>query len=87
MQEMVRNKVIIKNTLGLHARPAAMFVRFCMEFNEKIVIVSNGRKFSSKSIMSILAAGITYGSEIEVEVEGDNEKIVCDKVVDYLENI
>lgn len=84
---MIRKKVTIKNAFGLHARPAAMFVQFCMKFNERITIVSNGRELNAKSIISILAAGITKGSEIEVKVDGDNENFVCDKVVEYLENI
>lgn len=84
---MIQKKVTIKNPMGLHARPAAMFVQFCMKFKELITIECNGREINSKSIMSILAAGITRGSEIEVKVVGDNENIVCDKVIDYLENI
>ena len=84
---MIQKKVTIKNPMGLHARPAAMFVQFCMKFKELITIECNGREINSKSIMSILAAGITRGSEIEVKVYGDNENLVCDKVVEYLENI
>lgn len=84
---MVSKKVVIQNETGLHARPAAEFVKFCMQFSEKIVLKSGGKEINTKSIISILAAGITKGAEIEVEVSGENEAKVCEEVVRYIENI
>lgn len=84
---MVSKKVVIQNETGLHARPAAEFVKFCMQFSEKIVLKSGGKEINTKSIISILAAGITKGAEIEIEVTGDNESKVCDDVIKYIENI
>lgn len=84
---MVSKKVVIQNETGLHARPAADFVKFCMQFSEKIVLKSGGKEINTKSIISILASGLTKGAEIEVEVSGENEAKVCEEVVRYIENI
>lgn len=84
---MVSKKVVVQNETGLHARPAAEFVKFCMQFSEKIVLKSDGKEINTKSIISILAAGITKGDEIEIEVTGENENKVCDDVIRYIESI
>lgn len=84
---MVSKKVVIQNETGLHARPAAEFVKFCMNFGEKIILKKDGKEINTKSIISILASGLTKGAEIEVEVSGENEAKVCEEVVRYIENI
>ena len=84
---MVCKKVMIVNETGLHARPAAEFVKLCMKYPEKIVIKSEGKEINTKSILSILAAGIRKGMVIEVEVTGENEETVCDEVKNFIENL
>ena len=84
---MVSKKVTILNETGLHARPAAQFSQFCKNYGEKIIILSNGKETDPKSIIQLMAAGLKKGTEVEVKVEGENESIVCDEVVSFIENL
>jgi phosphotransferase system HPr (HPr) family protein len=72
---MSTTRVVVRNPSGLHARPAALFVRTCGQFGSKIT-VSNpaGDKgpVDGKSILSVLTLGVSSGTEIEVAAEGED---------------
>ena len=84
---MVSKKVIVSNPTGLHARPASQLVQFCKKFPEKIILKGNGKDTDPKSIIMLLSAGLKKGTELEVEVTGDNEVAVCDEVVNFISNL
>ena len=84
---MVSKKVVVSNPTGLHARPASQLVQFCKKFPEKITLKGKGKDTDPKSIISLLSAGLVKGTEIEVEVSGDNEASVCDEVVNFIANL
>ncbi|MBT3984076.1 MAG: HPr family phosphocarrier protein [Bacteriovoracaceae bacterium] len=68
-------KVIeIKNETGLHARPAALFVREATKFNSDITIAAGGKKGNAKSVMSVMSMGITKNTEITLTATGDDEQ-------------
>lgn len=84
---MVSRKVIVSNPTGLHARPASQLTQFCKQFEEKIILVGNGKETDPKSIIMLLAAGLKKGTELEVQVEGGHEEKVCCEVVKFIENL
>lgn len=84
---MISKKVIVSNPTGLHARPASQLTQFCKKFPEKIVLKGNGKDTDPKSIIMLLSAGLKKGTELEVQVEGENEASVCDEVVKFIENL
>ncbi len=83
MQERVFR---IKNKLGLHARPAALFVQTVNKFNCKIRVVKNDEMVDGKSIMGLLTLAAGCGSEIKVIIEGEKEEEVLDKINELIEN-
>ncbi|RLE57828.1 MAG: HPr family phosphocarrier protein [Thermoprotei archaeon] len=64
----------ILNRLGLHARPAALFVKTCRKFKSKIVIFKGDRMADAKNILQVLALDVNQGDEIKVVIEGEDEK-------------
>jgi phosphotransferase system HPr (HPr) family protein len=68
-------RLVVRNPSGLHARPAALFVRTAGQFGAK-VSVSNpdaGKgPVDAKSILSVLTLGVSSGTEIEVSADGDD---------------
>ncbi len=66
----IEEKIKIKNSLGLHARPAAQFVKKALEFNSKILIKKDNQILDAKSIMNILSLGLERNSEVSLIVEG-----------------
>lgn len=71
----LRKKVVIKNKLGLHARPAALFVQTANKFDSRIIVEKDSEKVNGKSIMGILMLGAEQGSSIIIEAEGSDADI------------
>ena len=63
-------KLMIRNKLGLHARPAALFVQTANQFECDITVIKDGEKVNGKSIMGIMTLAIGCGTEILVAAEG-----------------
>lgn len=83
MNNILKKKVVIKNISGLHFRPAQILVNEAKKYNSRIVLKKDGIEFDGKMIMSVLAAKITYGTKIELIVEGEDEKEAFKKI-EYL---
>jgi len=67
---VLRKKLTIRNRQGLHARPAALFVRLASKFDSEITVRRGKEKVNGKSIMGILMLGCEKGSQIELIIEG-----------------
>jgi phosphocarrier protein HPr len=70
----IRKKILVKNKLGLHARPAALFVQLANKFDSQIIVQKDNQKVNGKSIMGILTLGVERGSSITIEAEGQDSK-------------
>ena len=66
----LHKKLTIRNRQGLHARPAALFVRLANKFDSEITVRRGREKVNGKSIMGILMLGCEKGSQIELLVDG-----------------
>ncbi|RME69611.1 MAG: phosphoenolpyruvate--protein phosphotransferase [Chloroflexi bacterium] len=64
----------IVNPTGLHARPAAVFVKTAKKFKSKITVRHGKKKANAKSVISVLALGVESGSQIQLLVEGEDEE-------------
>ena len=62
--------LIIENRLGLHARPAAMFVRAASKFRSEIWVAKEGEEVNGKSIMGLMMLAAGQGSKLQVRCEG-----------------
>lgn len=66
----------VRNAVGLHARPAAIFVQSANKFRSRITIrnVKRGAApVNAKSILHVLTLGVGQGDEVEIAVEGEDE--------------
>jgi phosphotransferase system HPr (HPr) family protein len=72
---LVKKKLTVKNTQGLHARPAALFVQVANKFNSRITVKRGDEVVNGKSIMGILMLGAEKDSEIIIEAEGDDAQM------------
>ena len=67
---VIRQDITIVNELGLHARPAAEFVRAAKAFRSQIWIVKGAERFSAASILEVLTANLNQGDTATIEAEG-----------------
>lgn len=70
---MVSKEFKIINKMGLHMRPANVFVTAMTKYSSDVFIIHNGNRINGKSIMNIMAACIKCGAIITVECDGDDE--------------
>src|SRR5256885_712189 len=69
-KEKVEKEITIVNRLGLHARPAAMFVRVSSRFRADIWVSKEGEEINGKSIMGLMMLAAGQGSKLRVRAEG-----------------
>ena len=68
--DKVEKEVTIVNRLGMHARPAAMFVRIASRFRSEIWVEKEGEQINGKSIMGLMMLAAGQGSKLRVRCEG-----------------
>ena len=83
---MEQAKVLIRHQAGLHARPAAQFVKLAKQFSSNITISSKGKTVSAKSMVLLLTLGVNKDSEIEIAANGEDEKQAVSSLVSLIEN-
>lgn len=71
---MLVNTFEIKSKGGLHARPAALFVQECNNFESEIEVQKGQHRINGKSIIGVMALAVETGESIEVFVEGPDEE-------------
>ncbi len=82
---MIEKKLVILNKMGLHARPAALFVKTADKFDAEVFISKDGVEVNGKSIMGVLMLAAEQGSEVVLRITGKDEKELCTALVDLLE--
>lgn len=83
---MVKAKVEIKNSLGLHMRPAGMLCNEAIKYKSKITFTKGENKTNAKSVLSVLGACIKCGDVIELCCEGEDEEEALKALVELVEN-
>ena len=83
---MVSGKVTIVNKLGLHARPAGLFVKEMAAFKSDITIINGEKKVNAKRVMQMMSACIKCGTVLTVKADGEDEQAALDKAVELIES-
>ncbi len=84
---MKRARAKVSNELGIHARPAAEFVRLARTFQSEIWICRSEGRFSAKSILEVLTANLDRGSMVTIEAAGPDEGDALRRLVELLHEI
>jgi phosphocarrier protein len=69
-QNVVEKKFVIRNQLGLHARPAALLVETANRFQSEITVQKGKYKINAKSIMGVLMLAAGPGSRVTIRIIG-----------------
>ncbi|HEY7418408.1 MAG TPA: HPr family phosphocarrier protein [Ktedonobacteraceae bacterium] len=74
---MASNEVVMRHEVGLHARPAAMFVQMATRFSSVIQVenlTKGSEPVNAKSILRLLSARVQNGDRVRISAEGEDEK-------------
>lgn len=69
---MPEKTLTVNHEVGLHARPAAVFVLTAAKFSSDIAVSHGERTANAKSILTVLTLGAHKGAEIKVVATGDD---------------
>ena len=83
---MFVKEVMVKNQVGLHARPATFFIQKANEFKSSIWIEKEERRVNAKSLLGILSLGIVGGKTIKVIADGTDEQAAVEALVDLVDS-
>lgn len=79
---MAKVNCTVGPTVGLHARPAAEFVRLAASSKHKVTVTNRqGKKAQGDSILAVLSLGAKHGEELTIEVEGPEDQAVLEALV------
>ncbi|MBQ3601338.1 MAG: HPr family phosphocarrier protein [Lachnospiraceae bacterium] len=82
---MVTVKVKIKNSYGLHLRPAKKLCQKVQDYPCEILMQVRGNYYNVKSMLQVLAAGVKPDEEIELICKGDEEETVLENLKIFIE--
>ncbi len=71
---MITKKLTVLNKLGIHARPAAQFVRAASKYKSDVTVVKDDESVDGKSIMGLMMLAVGCGAVITVTVDGPDEE-------------
>ena len=83
---VVSREIVVQNELGLHARPAAEFVRLANSFRADITLIREGERFSAASLIDVLRANLDCGARAILEARGADAENATNRLVKLLEN-
>jgi phosphocarrier protein HPr len=68
----ITKEFVVTNKLGIHARPAALFVRTANKFECDIFVEKDGERVNGKSIMGLMMLAAGPGSKLMIFAEGED---------------
>ncbi|MCI9216222.1 HPr family phosphocarrier protein [Lachnospiraceae bacterium 42-17] len=83
---MISQKTVVVNKSGLHLRPAADLSKLASSMSSEITIVAGEKRVNPKSVLILMSAAITKGTEIEIICEGENEAEDLKRLVEAIES-
>ena len=81
---MVEKETVVGPEAGLHARPAAVFVKKAKGFDSDITVVKDGREANAKSTLKIMTLGAKKDDKILIRAEGEDAGAAVDALVELI---
>lgn len=84
---MIKEKIImkkfsyvIKDEVGIHARPAGLLVKEAKKYQSKIVLSKEGKSAEAVKLMAVMGLGVKCGQTVEVEITGSDENAAYEAI-------
>ena len=83
---MMTQEVTVRNSVGLHARPATFFIQKANSYKSSIWVEKDDRRVNAKSLLGVLSLGVTEGSTITILADGSDEEVAIAGLCAMVEN-
>lgn len=81
---MIEKEVAVAPEEGLHARPAAKFVKTAKEFSSDIKVIKDSTEANAKSSLNLMTLGATQGDKIFIQAEGEDEAAAVEALAELI---
>jgi phosphocarrier protein len=85
LQTVASRQIEITNPLGLHMRPANVFVRLAHTFRSDVRVLHNGHSINGKSILDLTSLAALQGTRLVIEARGDDAEAAVSALVELVE--
>ena len=82
---MVQQRIVVRNSIGIHSRPATLIVDLADKYKSNITIAHGERTASAHSMVRLLALKVKQDNEVLVCAEGEDEAVALAAVVSLVE--
>jgi len=80
-KQTAQRELVVINKLGIHARPAALFVKAANRFTSNVFVTKDGEQINGKSIMGLMMLAAGPGSKLLITCDGED----CQQALDEIE--
>lgn len=81
---MARAELILSNSVGLHARPAAIFAKQAATYDSRVTVTCGDRSADASSLLGVLKLEATQGSRVVIEADGPDADAAVSELVELL---
>lgn len=81
---MAERETVVGPEEGLHARPAAEFVKLAKQYDSEITVSKEDREANAKSSLNVMTLGAKKGETISIRAEGGDEEEALDALVELI---
>ena len=82
----LQQKVVITNPQGFHMRPMAAFAQLAARYQSSVKVSREGQTVNGKSILDLMLLAAAQGTELTLEVAGDDAQEALDALVALLKS-
>ncbi|MBQ9468780.1 MAG: HPr family phosphocarrier protein [Clostridia bacterium] len=83
---MLTKDVTVTNSVGLHARPATLFIQKANNYKSSIWVEMDERRVNAKSLLGVLSMGIVCGTTITLIADGPDEEEALEGLAELIES-
>ena len=83
-ESRLTRELVILNRYGLHARPAALFVKTSNRFKSEVWVEKDGEEVNGKSIMGLMMLAAGHGSVLIISAEGPDAEVALTALEDLI---
>lgn len=65
---------VVKDEVGIHARPAGLLVKEVKKYESKITLSKDGKSADANKLMAVMSLGVKCGQTVEIEITGADEE-------------
>ena len=83
---MVKFEYVIKDEIGIHARPAGMLAKTAKGFDSVVTVEKEGKSAAATKLMALMGLGVKCGDKVTVTAEGTDEQQAAEAMKKFFED-